>query len=359
MHAPRGTRHSAQPWPVTRRRQAGRIARLVLWLLAAGIVAAAVAGAAAIYVYAWRPALPSVPTAFTIEEGRGLRAAAGAMQRAGVLDHALPLVLLGRMTGADTRVRAGRYELQAGASTWELLQKITSGDVTLSAITFVEGSTLRQWRAAIAANPDIRQEAPPLSDADLARAVGIEAGSLEGRLFPDTYLFTRGSSERALIARALHAMDRQLEREWAGRAANIQVRTPYEALVLASIIEKETGSPPDRGRISGVFHNRLRIGMRLQTDPTVIYGLGEAFDGDLRRRDLLADTPFNTYTRHGLPPTPIAMPGLASLRAALNPEATKALYFVARGDGTSEFSETLAEHNRAVRKYQLGRGAGR
>jgi UPF0755 protein len=343
----------------TRKRQGGTLARLGLWLVAATALAAAITGAAALYVFAWRPALPSVPVEFTIAEGKGLRAAAYAMHQAGVLDHALPMVLLGRVTGAHTRVRAGHYELQAGASTWELLQKITSGDVTLSGITFVEGWTLRQWRAAIAANPDIRLEATPLSDAELARAVGIEAGSLEGRLFPDTYLFTRGSSERALVTRALRAMDRHLEREWTGRAGNLQVRTPYEALVLASIIEKETGSPADRGRISGVFHNRMRIGMRLQTDPTVIYGMGEAFDGDLRRRDLLADTPFNTYTRYGLPPTPIAMPGLASLRAALHPQATRALYFVARGDGTSEFSETLAEHNRAVRKYQLGRGAGR
>ncbi len=344
---------------MTRRRQGGRLAALALWILLAAGAAGAFAGAAALYVFAWRPALPAIPTEFTIGEGKGLRAAANAMQRAGVLDHALPLVLLGRMTGADTRVRAGHYELQAGASSWELLQKITSGDVTLSGITFVEGWTLRQWRAAIAANPDIRKEAVPASEAELARSLGIESGSLEGRLFPDTYLFTRGSSERALLARALRAMDQHLEREWAARASDVHVRTPYEALVLASIIEKETGSPADRGRISGVFHNRLRIGMRLQTDPTVIYGLGESFDGDLRRRDLVADTPFNTYTRSGLPPTPIAMPGLASLRAAVQPEATRALYFVARGDGTSEFSETLAEHNRAVRKYQLGRGAGR
>ncbi len=321
--------------------------------------AVAVAAAAALYLFAWRPALPSTPVEFTITEGRGLRAAATGMVQVGVLDHALPMVLLGRLTGADTRVRAGHYELQAGATTWELLQKITSSDVTLSGITFVEGWTLRQWRAAIAASPDIRREGLPPADAELAQALGIESGSLEGRLFPDTYLFTRSSTERALLARALRTMDEHLAREWAVRGANLQVRTPYEALVLASIIEKETGNPGDRKRISGVFHNRLRIGMRLQTDPTVIYGMGEAFDGDLRRRDLLEDTPFNTYTRAGLPPTPIAMPGLASLRAALHPEPTRALYFVARGDGTSEFSETLADHNRAVRKYQLGQSAGR
>ena len=321
--------------------------------------AAAVAAAVALYLVTWRPALPSVPVEFTITEGRGLRAAANEMVRAGVLDHALPLVLLGRITGAHTRIRAGHYELQASASARELLQKITSGDVTLSGITFVEGWTLRQWRAAIAASPDIRREDPPVAEAELARALGIDSGSLEGRLFPDTYLFTRGSTERALLARALRAMDEHLAREWTTRGAGLQVRTPREALVLASIIEKETGSPADRKRVSGVFHNRLRIGMRLQTDPTVIYGMGDTFDGDLRRRDLLQDTPFNTYTRAGLPPTPIAMPGLASLRAALHPEPTRALYFVARGDGTSEFSETLADHNKAVRKYQLGRSAGR
>lgn len=346
-------------WQAMARLRGSRV-RWAIALVGLPLLAAAAVGAGiALYLFAWRPALPSKPVEFTILEGRGLRAAASAMVQAGVLDHALPMVLLGRLTGADTRVRAGHYELQASATTWELLQKVTSGDVTLSGITFVEGWTLRQWRAAIAANPDIRRDAVATSDADLAKSLGIESGSLEGRLFPDTYLFTRGSSERALLVRALRAMDQHLEREWNGRAANLQVRTPYEALVLASIIEKETGSPVDRKRISGVFHNRLRIGMRLQTDPTVIYGMGDAFDGDLRRRDLLEDTPFNTYTRAGLPPTPIAMPGLASLRAAMHPEPTRALYFVARGDGTSEFSETLADHNRAVRKYQLGRGAGR
>jgi len=342
------------------RRQDGSIARALLWLLLATAAAATVlAAAAALYVFAWRPGLPSVPVEFTIAEGKGLRAAANEMQRAGVLDHALPLVVLGRLTGAQTRVRAGHYELQAGASTWDLLQKITSGDVTLSGITFVEGWTLRQWRAVMAADPDLRQDTAALSEAELAKALGVEGDALEGRLFPDTYLFTRGSSDRALILRALRTMDRHLEREWSARGANLSLRTPYEALVLASIIEKETGRAADRGRISGVFHNRLRIGMRLQTDPTVIYGMGEAFDGDLRRRDLQQDTPFNTYTRAGLPPTPIAMPGLESLRAAMHPEPTRALYFVARGDGSSEFSKTLAEHNRAVRKYQLGQGAGR
>jgi len=324
-------------------------------ILGALLMLAILAGGAVwFYVYEWRPALPSGLVEFTIEEGKGLRAAAGAMRRAGVPVSTEPLVVLGRLTGSDTRVRAGHYELQAGVSLWELLQKVTRGDVTLSEITFIEGWTLREWRAALAAHPDLRHDSGNLSDRDLALALGIESGALEGWLFPDTYLFTRGSSERALIARTHRAMVDHVEREWAARADGLAVKTPYEFLILASIIEKETGRAADRGRISAVFHNRLRLGMRLQTDPTVIYGLGAAFDGNLRRRDLQADTPFNTYIRGGLPPTPIAMPGLGSLRAALRPEPSRALFFVARGDGTSEFSETLADHNRAVRKYQLG-----
>jgi UPF0755 protein len=331
--------------------------RALIALLGCLVLAAAAAATGAAYLFLWRPALPTVPLEITVNEGSGLRAAARALQAAGALRHVEPLVLLGRLTGADTRVRAGHYELQTALSVWELLQKITRGDVTLSDLVFVEGWTLRQWRAAMAAHPDLRQDTAALSDRELALALGVESGQLEGLLFPDTYLFTRGSSDRALLLRALRAMSVHLDREWAARAAALPLKTPYEALILASIVEKETGRAADRGRVSGVFHNRLRIGMRLQTDPTVIYGLGETFDGNLRRRDLLQDTAYNTYTRSGLPPTPIAMPGLASLRAALHPEPTRALYFVARGDGSSEFSETLAEHNRAVRKYQLGEAA--
>lgn len=323
-----------------------------LRLLGIGLLAAI--GVAALYVFVWRPALPAVPVEFTIVEGSGLRAAAGAMQRAGVLAHPTPMVLLGRLTGADTRVQAGHYELRSAVSLWQLLQTVTRGDVTLSAITFVEGWTMRQWRATIAAHPDLKVEVQALSDRELAAALDMTAASPEGWLFPDTYLFTRGSTDRALLARAHRAMTEHLDREWAARPQGLPLKTPYEALILASIVEKETGLAADRATIAGVFHNRIRIGMRLQTDPTVIYGLGEAFDGNLRRRNLERDTPFNTYTRNGLPPTPIAMPGLDSLRAALNPASTRAMYFVARGDGSSQFSETLAEHNRAVRKYQLG-----
>lgn len=184
--------------------------------------------------------------------------------------------------------------------------------------------------------------------------LGAPGTPAEGRFFPDTYTYSRGSSDLAVLKRALHAMDRKLAQAWEQRAPDSPLKSPEQALVLASIVEKETGRPSDRPEIAGVFTNRLRIGMLLQTDPTVIYGMGEAFDGNLRRRDLLKDTPWNTYTRPGLPPTPIAMPGQAALLAAVKPARTQALYFVARGDGSSQFSATLEEHNRAVNKYQRG-----
>jgi len=333
-----------------------RLRRIVGGALAGLLLAVA---ALATWVFAWRVPLPSASVEWVVESGSGLRAAARAAERAGVIAHAGTVVALGRLAGVDRRVRAGRYELSASVSAWELLRLLTQGDARLSAVTLVEGWTLRQWRAALAAHPDLRQDGATLDGAGLTARLGLPGESAEGWLFPDTYLVAPGSSDLALLERAVRAMREHLDREWATRSPGLALASPYEALILASIIEKETGHPDDRGLVAGVFHNRLRIGMRLQTDPTVIYGLGEAFDGDLRRRDLLADGPYNTYTRAGLPPTPIAMPGLASLRAALHPQSTRALYFVARGDGRSEFSETLAEHNRAVRKFQLGGQSGR
>ena len=333
--------------------------RWVTALVGLGLCAVLVVSALAAWVFAWRAQPPAFPVEFSVEAGSGLRAAARAAQAAGVIAHAETVVALGRATGRDRRVRAGRYEVSGPVSAWDLLHLLTQGDVRLSAVTLVEGWTLRQWRAALAARADLRQDSAGLDEAALAERLGLTSPTAEGWLFPDTYLFAPGSSDLALMTRAVRAMRAHLEREWSARSPQTAIRTPYEALILASIVEKETGHPDDRRLIAGVFHNRLRIGMRLQTDPTVIYGLGERFDGDLRRRDLLADGPYNTYTRPGLPPTPIAMPGLAALRAALNPQSTRALYFVARGDGRSEFSETLAEHNRAVRTFQLGAQPGR
>ncbi len=236
----------------------------------------------------------------------------------------------------------------------QLLAKLTDGDVTSATLTLVEGWNWRQVKAALARHPDLRHDAAQLSDAELLAKLGITEASIEGLLFPDTYHFAKQSSDLQVLKRAHEALQKQLAAAWEVRSANLPLSKPYEALILASIIEKETGAAKDRAMIASVFHNRLRIGMRLQTDPTVIYGLGEASDGNLRKIHLETDSPYNSYTRGGLPPTPIAMPGVASLLAATNPAQSKALYFVAKGDGSSYFSSTLAEHNQAVRRYLLG-----
>jgi UPF0755 protein len=221
-------------------------------------------------------------------------------------------------------------------------------------VSLIEGWTFRQFRAALAKEAELRHDSAALDDAALMSQLGRPGVAPEGRFFPDTYTYSKGSSDLKVLQRALRAMDQRLAASWQQRNSRIAVRTPEQALVLASIVEKETGRGSDRPLISAVFNNRLRIGMPLQTDPTVIYGMGASFDGNLRRADLLADTPWNTYTRGGLPPTPIAMPGRAALLAAVQPAESKALYFVARGDGSSHFSESLDEHNRAVNKYQRG-----
>jgi UPF0755 protein len=231
------------------------------------------------------------------------------------------------------------------------------GDETLEQVRLIDGWTFRQWRAELARAPRLKPTTAGMSEAQIMAALGRAGVAAEGRFFPDTYAYSRGVSDLTVMKRALAAMDVKLVMAWAQRAADTPLQNMEQALVLASIVEKETGRAADRGLVAGVFSNRLRIGMPLQTDPTVIYGLGEAFDGNLRRVHLQTDNPYNTYTRNGLPPTPIAMPGLASLRAAVQPQATRALYFVARGDGSSVFSENLADHNRAVNQYQrLQRG---
>ncbi|WP_422204490.1 endolytic transglycosylase MltG [Acidovorax sp.] len=259
-----------------------------------------------------------------------------------------------RVSGQDRAIKAGNYEIPPGTTPIGLLQKLARGEEALRALTLVEGWNWRQVRQALAREDQLRPDSAPLTDEALMAQLGRPGVHPEGRFFPDTYTYAKGSSDLALLRRALHAMDRRLEAAWAQRAADTPLQSADQALILASIVEKETGKARDRGQIAGVFANRLRAGMLLQTDPTVIYGLGEKFDGNLRKRDLQADTPWNTYTRTGLPPTPIAMPGKASLLAAVQPDATRALYFVAKGDGTSHFSASLDEHNRAVNRYQRG-----
>lgn len=288
----------------------------------------------------------------SIEPGTSPREVAVAWTQAGVQAPPLLLYEWFRWSGQARKIRAGSYAIARGITPRTLLDKMVRGDEVLSTVRLIEGWTFRQFRAELAHAPDLKQATAGMSEAQLMAAIGAAGVAPEGRFYPDTYAFSKGASDLAVLKRAHRAMQRQLELAWAERAASSPLRNADEALTLASIVEKETGTPADRSRVAGVFTNRLRIGMPLQTDPTVIYGLGESFDGNLRKRDLTTDSPYNTYLRLGLPPTPIAMPGRASLLAAVHPDNTRALYFVARGDGSSQFSETLAEHNRAVNQYQ-------
>jgi len=294
----------------------------------------------------------SDPTAFSIPPGSSLRSAAQIIETAGVDLPAWQLELLGRVLGRSSKIKAGSYEVEGGLTALALLDKLTRGDVTQGEIVLVEGKTFRQFRAALNEHPGLSHDSLKLSDAQILTHVGARERHPEGLFFPDTYLFDKGSSDLDVYRRAYRAMQSRLATVWGGRESTLPLKTPYELLILASIVEKETGTATDRPQIAAVFVNRLRRGMLLQTDPTVIYGLGPAFDGNLRKNDLLTDTPWNTYTRPGLPPTPIAMPGLASLQAAAKPPPSDMLYFVARGDGSSEFSASLDEHNSAVAKYQ-------
>lgn len=320
----------------------------VAWL--AGVLLAAFAAWFAGYGYT--DLAIKQPLQFSLKHGSSLRSAGRQMQAAGVLGSPWQFELLARIYGVASRIQAGNYEIGGAITPVALLRKITSGDHSLDRITFVEGWTLGQMRAALDSHAALKHDTQGAVESEIVNRLGIPHASAEGLFFPDTYYFTNGSSDTAILRRAYRAMQVQLDSVWKSRAGGLPLENPYQALILASIIEKETGRPGERATIAAVFVNRLRLGMLLQTDPTVIYGLGAQFDGDLRKRDLLADGPYNTYTRAGLPPTPIAMPGVDSLAAALHPASSKALYFVARGDGTSYFSATLAEHERAVTKYQ-------
>ena len=328
------------------------------WLLG-GFVALMLTGLAAGGAALWwlnRPLpLAHDPVEVAIELGTSPRDVAQAWVEAGVGTPAILLYEWFRWSGQSRKIRAGSYEIGAGTTPVDLLEKMVRGDSTTASARLIEGWTFRQFRAELAKAEALKPTTAAMSDAEIMAALGAPGVSPEGRFYPDTYAYSKGSADLAVLKRAYRAMHKRLEGTWSERAAQTPLKTADEALTLASIVEKETGAAADRSRIAGVFINRLRAGMPLQTDPTVIYGLGTSFDGNLRKRDLQADTPYNTYLRTGLPPTPIAMPGKAALLAALHPEETKALYFVARGDGSSEFSATLADHNRAVNKYQRGK----
>ena len=299
-------------------------------------------------------AMPSSPFVFDVRPGSTLKAVARDLAAAKVLPSEWPLVALARLRGVDRTIKAGNYEIADGVTLPELLRRLTQGDVTAMALTIVEGSTFGDLKAELAADSGTAPDALSLTDAELMSKLGLPGMSPEGWFFPDTYYYASGSSNFAILSRAHRLMREHLDAAWASRAPDLPLKDPYEALILASIVEKETGRLADRPLIASVFLNRLKAGMRLQTDPTVIYGMGKRFDGNLRKRDLETDTPYNTYLRDGLPPTPIALPGQASLDAVTNPPPTPYLYFVARGDGTSEFSANLADHNRAVAKFQKG-----
>ena len=332
-----------------------KIMRL-LFLAAASMVL--LAGAAAGLAWWWveRPlALPADRVDFVVQPGSGPYAVARAINQAGIDVDPRAFAWLARLTERDTALKAGGYEARRGDTVWTLLDRIARGEMSQRQLTLVEGWSYRQIRAALRAHPDIRQTLEGVSDATLLERLDVQALNPEGLFFPDTYVFTPGTTDFDILRSAHEAQKTQLAQVWAQRAEGLPLATPYEALILASIIEKETGQTDERARVAGVFVNRLRTGMLLQTDPTVIYGMGDAYQGRIRKRDLQTDTPWNTYTRSGLPPTPIASAGKASLMAAVRPEPHEFYYFVSRGDGTSQFSASLSEHNRAVSRYILGR----
>jgi len=345
---------------------------VILWR--AGIALLALAGLAALGALAgygvlqrWLDAPLAIGTAaieVEIPRGQPLVATARQLAERGVLEHPRWLQLYARATGADARVKAGEYSIPPGTTPRGLLALFESGAVIQHSVTIVEGWTFRQLRRALEADPHLDNTLAGQDEAAAMAALGEPGTPAEGLFFPDTYLFSKGTTDLEILRQARDRMRRELDAAWAARAPDLPIRSPYEALILASIVEKETALGAERPRIAGVFSQRLRIGMRLQTDPTVIYGLGEGFDGNLRRADLERDGPYNTYTRAGLPPTPIALPGAEALRAAVNPDERGELYFVATGlpDGSHEFSRTLKEHQAAVSRYLVRyrqRNAGR
>lgn len=325
------------------------IKELILWLLFLLLI---VAG---LFTYYARTPIPleHTPFEFSLKPGSSLKSAARQIQQAGGLNNQWLFVLLARGFGKTTQIKPGNYQLEHEVTPLQLLHMISKGRTEQSSLTIIEGTTFKELRDTLNTEPTLRHDSAKLSDAEILQRIGAAETAAEGLFFPDTYNYASGSSDIIVLKRAYQLMQRNLQESWKKRDANLPFDTPYQALTLASIVEKETGQPSDRPMIASVFINRLRKNMRLQTDPTVIYGMGDKFDGNLRKRDLTNDTPYNTYTRDGLTPTPIALPGLAALQAVLHPAPSHALYFVARGDGSSQFSSTLTEHNNAVNQYQI------
>lgn len=337
----------------------GRLLKLLSASLFVLLLAAAVAGGVTYRDFTSTPLNISEPgMTYEVATGKTLTMVAQDLQQRGMLSHAVYLVALSYLQGGKHSVRAGEYMLLPGTTPPQLLEQLALGKVMDHVLTLVEGWTFRQVLDAVARNEKLEHTLGGLPDAEIMARLGFAGQHPEGRFYPDTYHFPRGTSDADFLKRAYRAMQQHLLAAWETRSADLPFNTPEEALILASIVEKETGLASERPQIAGVFVRRMRLGMPLQTDPTVIYGMGDSFDGNLRRSDLRVDTPYNTYTRSGLPPTPIAMPGLEAIRAVLHPAEGDALFFVARGDGGHVFSATLAEHNRAVYEYQIN-GAAR
>lgn len=316
--------------------------------------------ALAAYGYHWLQsplAIPEEGIRYELSRGESLGHVTADLGARGVLRHPRGLSLYARLS-EQTRVHAGEYQLNPGLTPLTLLEQLNEGDVVLHQVTLIEGWTFAQALMALHAEEAIEAKLEGLSQTEQLSLLGIDVEHPEGWFFPDTYRFARGTTDVDILRRAHQAMRDQLEQLWPQRAEGLPYDSPYEALIMASLIERETGAPWERETIAGVFVRRLESGMRLQTDPTVIYGMGDRYEGRITRRDLRAPTPYNTYTISGLPPTPIALPGRGALAAALNPAPGTAVYFVAKGDGTHVFSDTLEEHNRAVREYQLRRREG-
>lgn len=321
----------------------------------------AIAGAAAgiggwLYWFATHPVdLPQTPFEFSVHPGWSVKTVSRQLAQAGLFRDGESFWIVARVLGKAGHIQAGTYRLDQPITPLELLEKMRRGDVVLLEMLFVEGTTLRQWLAQLSTEPRIRHTLAGKGDPDVRTALGVAEPSAEGWFFPDTYRFAPNVADMEILKRAHAAMKKRLGDAWEARDPQLPLANEYQALILASIIEKETAVAEERPLVASVFVNRLRRGMRLQTDPTVIYGMGEGYDGNIRKKDLTTDTPWNTYTRDGLPPTPIAMPGEGALQAAVAPAKSEYLYFVSRGDGTHQFSRTLEEHNRAVAKYQLHR----
>ncbi|HLX02010.1 MAG TPA: endolytic transglycosylase MltG [Trinickia sp.] len=327
-------------------------------VLGAAVAVLAAALAAGGYYWAVNPLTLAQPQLdVTIKPRSTVRSVTLQLNRGGVPVDPELFIAMTRVLGLQSELKSGNYEFKTGITPYDLLQKMVRGDVNEYVATIIEGWSFKRMRAEIDSNPAVRHDTVGMSDAELLAVIGATETGLtnaDGLFFPDTYLFDKDTSDVDIYRRAYKLMKLRLNEAWSARAPGLPYKTPYEALIMASLIEKETGKAGDRPLVAAVFDNRLRMGMPLQTDPTVIYGMGDAYSGHLKKSDLQTDTPYNTYTHTGLPPTPIALPGAASLQAAMNPAPSSALYFVSRGDGTSQFSDTLDDHNKAVDKYIRG-----